>query len=59
MAQGRKRTTQVGVRLTEEEAAVVAALSEETGLSMSDIVRQALRMAYPERFGRPKPRPKK
>jgi len=44
------KTQRIGLRLNEEEAAVVAALSEETGLSASDVVRQALRKAYAERF---------
>ena len=49
-----RRTTQVGVRLNEEEAAVVSALADETGLSLSDVVRQAIRTAHPDRFKKPK-----
>lgn len=44
------------MRLSTEEAGVVAQLVAETGLSASDVVRQALRKAYAERFTRPKSR---
>ena len=44
------RSERVGVRLSPEEAAVVAQVSEETGLSASDIVRQAIRKTYADRF---------
>lgn len=44
------RTQRIGLRLTPEEAQVVALIAEETGLSASDVVRQALRLAYPDRF---------
>lgn len=49
MAPG-ERTKHLGVRLTPEEARVVSEVSEETGLSVSDVVRQAVRQAYAERF---------
>jgi hypothetical protein len=45
-----ERTARIGLRLTPEESRVVAELAEETGLSASDVVRQALRLAYAERF---------
>jgi hypothetical protein len=48
-----ERTQRIGLRLTPEEAAVVAEVAEETGLSASDIVRQALRIAYADRFKAP------
>lgn len=56
-----KRMRMVGARLNDEESAVVEALAEETGLSLSDVLRQALRAAHPERFKKPKPprQPKK
>jgi hypothetical protein len=44
------RTRRIGLRLTPEEAQVVAELADETGLSASDVVRQALRLAYADRF---------
>jgi len=47
------RTERLALRLTIKEAEVVASVSEETGLSASDVVRQALRLAYPERFEAP------
>lgn len=48
------RTERVGVRLSVEEADVVAQLVIETGLSASDVVRQALRKAHADRFQAPK-----
>ena len=44
------KTQRIGLRLSEQEAAVVAQLSAETGLSASDVVRQAIRKAHAERF---------
>jgi hypothetical protein len=52
MVQG-KRTDRIGLRLTPEEARVVAEVSDETGLSASDVVRQAIRLAHAERFKPP------
>jgi hypothetical protein len=46
----------VAVRLTLAEGKVVEDLAEETGLSMSDIIRQALRLTYAPRFKRIKKR---
>lgn len=45
-----ERSERIGIRLTPEEARVVSELADETGLSASDVVRQALRLAYAERF---------
>ena len=42
----------IGVRMNQQEAAVVEALAEETGLSMSDVVRLAVRKAHAPRFKR-------
>jgi uncharacterized protein (DUF1778 family) len=50
------RTERIALRLTPEESAVVAELAEETGLSISDVVRQAIRSAYADRFKKPKPK---
>jgi uncharacterized protein (DUF1778 family) len=48
------RTERVTLRLTPEETAVVTELANETGLSVSDVLRQALRTAHPDRFKKPK-----
>ena len=48
------RTRFVGLRMTPQEGRVVEELAEETGLSMSDIVRMAVRKAYAPRFKRAK-----
>jgi uncharacterized protein (DUF1778 family) len=48
------RTERITLRLTPEESAVVAELAEESGLSISDVVRQAVRVAYADRFKKPK-----
>jgi uncharacterized protein (DUF1778 family) len=50
------RTERITLRLTSEESDVVAELAEETGLSISDVVRQAIRLAHAERFKKPKPK---
>jgi hypothetical protein len=44
------KTARLALRLTDDEALAVAQISEETGLSASDVVRQAIRKAYAERF---------
>lgn len=54
-----ERTQRIGLRLTPDEARVVAELAEETGLSASDVVRQALRLAYADRFKAPAKKRKK
>jgi hypothetical protein len=44
------KTERIALRLSADEARVVAELSAETGLSISDVVRQAIRTAHAERF---------
>jgi hypothetical protein len=46
----------IGVRVSPQEAKVVEDLADEQGLNLSDIMRLALRRAYPERFPRTKKR---
>jgi hypothetical protein len=40
-----KRSNQLNLRLTEEEAAFYAALAEESGLALSEIIRRLMRAA--------------
>jgi hypothetical protein len=55
-----ERTERIALRLSPEEAQVVADVSAETGLSLSDVVRQAIRTAHAERFGpKAKQKPKR
>jgi len=54
-----ERTKQMAIRLTADEARVVSEVSAETGLTASDVMRQALRKAYAERFAPTKPKAKK
>jgi hypothetical protein len=56
-----ERSERVALRMSEAEARVVSEVSAETGLSVSDVIRQALRKAYAEKFTAPatKKRPKK
>jgi hypothetical protein len=55
-----ERTRTIGLRLTPEEDRVVSEVSDETGLSLSDVVRQAIRKAYADRFkAKPKRKPKR
>lgn len=51
-----QRPVRLAMRLSEVEGEVVAAVCEETGLSISDVIRQALRIAYADRFKKPKPK---
>lgn len=51
-----ERTERIALRLTPEESAVVNAIADESGLSVSDVVRQAIRRAYAERFEKKKKR---
>ncbi len=51
-------TKRFDLRLAPSELAAIKALSTETGLSMSDVVRQAIRRAWFERHGE-RPLPKK
>jgi uncharacterized protein (DUF1778 family) len=53
-----ERSERVALRLTPEEAQVVTEVSDETGLSVSDVMRQALRRAYAEKFAAAKPKGK-
>jgi len=48
-----ERSKRIALRLTEEEEAVVSAIAAETGLSVSDVVRQAIRVTHAERFKLP------
>lgn len=51
------QTERLGIRITKSEARMLEQLSETTGLSMSDVVRMAIRREYAERIGKaPKPR---
>jgi Arc/MetJ-type ribon-helix-helix transcriptional regulator len=54
--QTKYRDKPLGMRLSEQEAKVVELVAAETGLSRSDVVRQALRKAYPEKFAAVKDR---
>lgn len=47
------KTERITLRLSTDEARVVADLSAETGLSVSDVVRQAIRAAHADRFKAP------
>jgi predicted DNA-binding protein len=53
-----QQTERMGIRLTPGEAKMLEALSEATGLTMSNVVRQAIRREYAERFGQAEPKPK-
>jgi len=54
-----QQTERIGLRVTKSEAKMLEKLSEETGLSMSDVLRMAIRREYAERTGSPSPKPKK
>lgn len=45
------KSERIIVRATPEETAMLAALSEQSGLSMSDVVRQLIRKAHAETIG--------
>ncbi len=47
----RKRDQAILVRVSVEERAMLEALTERTGLSQSDILRQCVRKHYREEFG--------
>lgn len=51
----------LGLRVTRTEVEMLSKLSEVTGLSMSDVVRMAIRREYTERVGElpPVKKPKK
>jgi len=46
-----RQTERLGIRFTPSEARMLEELSEVTGLTMSNVVRQAIRREYLERFG--------
>ena len=46
-----KQTERIGLRVTPSEARMLAELSEKIGLSMSDVLRLAIRREYAEHFG--------
>jgi hypothetical protein len=54
-----QRDQRMTLRLSPEETAVASAVASETGLTVSDVMRQALRTAHAERFKALKPKPKK
>jgi len=49
-----ERSERLALRLTPEESDVLNKVAEETGLSVSDVVRQAIRVAYADRFKKTK-----
>jgi hypothetical protein len=51
-----QQTQRIGIRFTPTEASMVAELSELTGLSMTDVIRQAIRREYSEKIGKPAPK---
>lgn len=55
-----ERTRMLNVRVADIEMTMLQQLAEETGLSVSDVVRQLIRKAHSEAgFARAKPRRKK
>jgi hypothetical protein len=50
-----QQTERIGVRVTPTEVQMLAELCEITGLGMTDVIRQAIRREYAEKFGRPFP----
>ena len=46
-----RQSERLGLRISPSEADMLRWLSETTGLSMSDVVRQLIRRTYSERFG--------
>jgi hypothetical protein len=52
------QTERLSIRITKSEVRMLAELSETTGLSMSDVVRMAVRREHAERVGQA-PKPKK
>ncbi|MBX3202320.1 MAG: ribbon-helix-helix protein, CopG family [Labilithrix sp.] len=51
-----ERSERLNVRVAPEESAMLDALAQEAGLSMSDIVRVLIRDAYRAKFGERKPK---
>jgi uncharacterized protein (DUF1778 family) len=54
-----QQTERIGLRVTKSEAKMLEELSEVTGLSMSDVLRMAIRREHAERIGEPPPKPKR
>lgn len=56
-----QQTERMNLRLTPSEVEMLQALSEVTGMTMTNVIRQAVRREYSERFGStaPKPKPKR
>ena len=55
-----ERTERLGLRLSGQEHAMLTALADDRGVSLSDAARMAIRDAYKARFGERKPpKPKK
>lgn len=53
------QTERIGLRVTKAEAKMLEELSEASGLSMSDVLRMAIRREHAEKFGAaPKPKRK-
>jgi hypothetical protein len=50
------QTERLGLRVAPSELKMLEALSEASGLSMSNVVRQLVRREYAEKFGEP-PKP--
>jgi hypothetical protein len=46
-----QQTERIGIRFTPSEAKMLAKLSERTGLSMTDVIRQAIRKTYADQIG--------
>lgn len=50
------RTVRLNVQLSEDEHAMLGALAEKRGVSVSDVVRMWIRDSYAETFGDKKPK---
>lgn len=55
----RKREKAVIVRLTDDERAMLQAVADDDGISVSDWFRRAVRQAFRKTFGDAKPKPKR
>lgn len=54
-----ERSERFALRLTPVEASIVHDVAEDSGLNVSDVIRQAIRIAYADRFAKAKPKSKK
>lgn len=52
-----ERTERVALRMTPTEAAMLRGLSDDDGLSLSDVIRQLIRREWASRHGAKKPKP--